>query len=141
MSLANSASKAYRGQGVCSSNTTCGGFLHFAQICSDKGDSAAIAGCICSSKSLEIVNACTNCISNNAVKANANQFSSFCNSASSTLAILAASQTQTQSTILPSSTSSPNDQHSGAPSILLSGGKGTVLVLAIGLIGISSSLI
>ncbi|GAA5880088.1 hypothetical protein JCM16303_001208 [Sporobolomyces ruberrimus] len=129
LSLANSAQKAVKGQGVCSSNSTCAGFIHFAQICSQKGDSAAIAGCICSSTSLEVMNACTNCISSNSVKANANHFSMFCNTASSTLALLAASQTPT--TLLPSTTPSPSspsthddDQHSGvgrvgASSVLL----------------------
>ncbi|GAA5962000.1 hypothetical protein JCM3765_007192 [Sporobolomyces pararoseus] len=131
MSLANSASKAVKGQGVCSSNSTCAG---------EKEDSAAIAGCICSSTSLEVMNACTNCISNNAVKANANHFSSFCNSASSTLAILAASQTQTQSTSLPSSTSSSSEQHSGASPSLLRSAKGAVAVTA-GLIGVVAMLV
>lgn len=32
MSLANSASKAVRAQGVCSSDATCGGFIQFAQV-------------------------------------------------------------------------------------------------------------
>ncbi|GAA5844093.1 hypothetical protein JCM3766R1_004520 [Sporobolomyces carnicolor] len=111
MSLANSASKAVRAQGVCSSDATCGGFIQFAQICSEREDSAAIAGCICSATSLQVMNACTNCISSNSVKENANRFSSFCNSASSTLALLAATSTSSTSSS-PSATSTTS--HSSA---------------------------
>ncbi|GAA5912403.1 Pst1p [Sporobolomyces salmoneus] len=134
MALASSASKAVKGQGVCSSNSTCAGFIHFAQICSEKEDSAAIAGCICSAASLEVMNACTDCISSNNVKANANRFSSFCNQASSTLAALAA--TQTSSTIFPSSTSnSNNDNHSGASALYAPIG---VTGMVIGVLGVFS---
>ncbi|GAA6017091.1 hypothetical protein JCM11491_003253 [Sporobolomyces phaffii] len=117
MSLANSATKAVKGQGVCASNSTCAGFIHFAQTCSEKGDAAAIAGCICSATSLEVMNACTNCISSNSVKANANHFSSFCNSASSTLALLAASASASASSptsVAPSSIPHDQQHHSGA---------------------------
>ncbi|GAA5840051.1 hypothetical protein JCM5353_008101, partial [Sporobolomyces roseus] len=139
LSFANSASKAVRGQGVCSSNGTCAGFIHFAKTCSEKEDSTAIASCICSASSLEVMNACSDCqypyvsslvdtsarsditaqsdekgISSNSVKINANHFSSFCNTASSTLAILAASATPTAipSALIPSPSS--HDEHSGA---------------------------
>ncbi|GAA6063689.1 hypothetical protein JCM10212_003356 [Sporobolomyces blumeae] len=115
VSIANAATKAVKGQGVCSSEGTCAGFIRAANTCSGKDDATAIAECICSETSLDVMVACTDCIASGSIKTNAKYFESFCAKASATLAILAAETTSpspSSTSFTPSSSTPPLRQSS-----------------------------